>query len=117
MESPLASLQIYVQDGGRTLLGRVLEAAGGALGPRLTRSLYEESVVLAGRDATRENVSRAIASLAERGFVFDVFSSVHGYPIRLADGPWLEVGKDAGLARCRLFYTTSSHGPSASRIG
>jgi hypothetical protein len=105
-----ALIQIYVWDGDRSTLGRQLEELGRKLGPRWSRAAYPVQWVLAGRQATRRNVSFAINELARRGYVLDIFSSVHGYPIKLADGEWRDVARDAGLARCRLFYTTACYG-------
>jgi hypothetical protein len=105
----LANLQIYVQDGDRSSEGRVLETVGRGLGSILTLGEYRVTWVLAGRQATCENVRFALGELARLGYVIDVFSSVHGYPIALADGSW-EVARTPGLASVRLFYTSACNG-------
>jgi hypothetical protein len=109
-----ALIQIFVEDGGwetaRTLYGHAVEELGRALGPRLAANDYAVEWVLAGPQATYQNVRFALNELAGRGYVIDVFSAVHGYPIELADQLWENVTRVTGLGSVRLFYTTACDG-------
>lgn len=107
----LANVEICVWDGDHSVGGRILEKLGRFLGPRTIGSHYAVTWALAGRQASRANVDYAIAELARRGYVIDVYSAVHGYPIQLGDGTqWTKVAENKGLAAVRLFYTTACFG-------
>lgn len=110
-----ACVLVFVWDGGRSAVGEVLEQLGGALGPERTRKAYAVTWTLSGPQATRENVDRAIAELAQRGYVIDIFSAVHGYPIRLADGEWTDFASNPALRSVRLHYTTSCFGADGAK--
>lgn len=105
-----AAIEIYVWDGDRSNGGHDLEEAGRKLGPYWAKAAYHTQWILAGRQATRANVGYAIDELARRGYILDVYSAVHGYPIKLADGEWRDVASNPGLKHVRLFYTTACHG-------
>lgn len=110
--APLKDRIVYVQvhrwDNGETRTGRFLNGLGRNFGSVLIPSAYNFSWILAGTQTTQRNVRNAIDTLAKRGYVVDVFSAVHGYPIQLADGEW--VPDHAGLRSVRLFYTTACYG-------
>jgi hypothetical protein len=106
----IAAIQVFVWDADRSTLGRVVEVLGGKLGPSIARKVYPVTWSFAGRQATSANVDHAIEELASRGYVIDLFTAVHGYPIQLADGSWGGMSNVAGFQRVRLHYTTSCHG-------
>ena len=115
IEQRLATVEIFCWDGDKSVTGRVLEYLGGTVGKVATPSIYKVKWILSGRQATRANVGYAIDELARRGYVLDVFSSVHGYPIQLADGPWTNVASNPGLKSTRIFYTTACHGAEGEK--
>jgi hypothetical protein len=108
LEDRIVYVQIHRWDNGETGTGRFLNGLGRNFGSVLIPSAYNFSWVLAGTQTTQRNVKNAIDTLARRGYVVDVFSAVHGYPIQLADGEW--VPDHAGLRSVRLFYTTACYG-------
>lgn len=110
-----ACVLVFVWDGGRSAVGEVLEQLGGAVGPERTRDAYAVTWTLSGPQATRESVNRAIAELAGRGYVIDIYSAVHGYPIGLADGDWTDFASNPGLRSVRLHYTTSCFGAEGAK--
>ena len=104
----IACVQVHRWDGGQTALGRFLNGLGRTAGSLLVPPQYRFAWILSGPQTTRANVRGAIDALASRGYVVDVFSAVHGYPIQLADGEWAP--DHPGLASVRLFYTTACWG-------
>src|SRR5262249_11367575 len=82
----IAAIQLFGWDADPSTRGRILEGLGNELGPSIAGKVYPVTWCLSGRQATIANVDHAIEELASRGYVIDIFSAVHGYPIALADG-------------------------------